>query len=83
MISKPEQCFVRLQNVGCLSNTLLAVFSLGGSSLLDNSILISSPKISAFISFMEYFDQAKKQGSLKHGKRAFRVTHARRDARRE
>ena len=62
VISKPERCFVRLQNVlGCLSNTLLAVFALGGSSLLDNSILISSPKISAFTLLMEYFDQAKKQ----------------------
>lgn len=62
VISKPEKCFVRLQNVlGCLSNTLLAVFSLSGSSLLDNSILISSPKINAFNSLMEYFDQAKKQ----------------------
>jgi len=62
VISKPEKCFVRLQNVlGRFSNTLLAVFALGESSLLDNSILISCPKISAFNSLMEYYVQAKKQ----------------------
>lgn len=64
VISKPEKCFVRLQNVlGCLPHTLLAVFALGGSSLLDNSILISSPKITAFNSLMEYFNQAKQQSN--------------------
>lgn len=62
VISKPEKCFIRLQNVlGCLPNTLLAVFALDGSSLMDNSILISSPKINAFNSLMEYFNQAKQQ----------------------
>ena len=62
VISKPEKCFVKLQNVlGCLSNTLLAVFALSGSSLLDNSILISSAKIGAFDSLMEYFHHAKQQ----------------------
>lgn len=64
VISKPEKCFVRLQNVlGCIPNTLLAVFALGGSSLLDSSILISSPKISAFNSLIQYFDQAKQQSN--------------------
>ena len=55
VICKPEKCFVSLQSIlGHLPNTLLAVFSLGGgSSLLDNSILISSAKISAFKSLME------------------------------
>jgi hypothetical protein len=62
VISKPEKCFVRLQNLlGRLPNTLLAVFALDGSSLLDNSILISSAKIGAFNSLMEYFHQAKQQ----------------------
>lgn len=62
VISKPEKCFISLQNLlGRLPNTLLAVFALEESSLLDNSILISSPKISAFHSLMEYFYQAKQQ----------------------
>lgn len=62
VISKPEMCFVSLRNLlGHLPNTLLIVFELGESSLLDNSILISSAKISAFNSLMEYFFQAKKQ----------------------
>lgn len=62
VISKPEKCYVSLRNLlGFLPNTLLAVFALGGSTLLDSSIIISSAKISAFSSLMEYFLQAQKQ----------------------
>ena len=62
MISKPEKCFAKLQNlIGCLPNTLLAVFAFNESSLLDDSILISSAKISAFNSLMDYFDKSKQQ----------------------
>ena len=62
VISKPEQCFVRIQNlIGHISSTLFAVFSLPESTLIDDSIIMSSAKISAFSQLLEYFVQAKGQ----------------------
>jgi hypothetical protein len=62
VISKPEKCFVGVRHLlNNLPNTLLAVFSLSGSSLLDNSIVISSAKLGALNSLMEYFMHAKQQ----------------------
>jgi hypothetical protein len=62
VITRPEKCFLKLQNLlGNISNTLLCVFLLDGApdGSLDSSIMISSAKISAFSSLMEYFKQAK------------------------
>ena len=62
VISKPEKCFMSVRHL--LYNfpaTLLVVFSLSGSSLLDNSIVISSAKLGALNSLMEYFMHAKQQ----------------------
>lgn len=62
VISKPEKCFTSLQSLlGHIPSTLLAVFALPGSSLLDTSIVISSAKISAFQSLIQYFAQAKQK----------------------
>ena len=62
VITKPEKCFLSIQHIlGNIPTTLLALFSLSESTLLDTSILIASAKISAFTSLMEYFLLAKKQ----------------------
>lgn len=64
VISKPEKCFISLNKLlGHLPKALLAVFALPESSLLDNSIVISSARINAFNSLMEYFFQAKRQNN--------------------
>lgn len=63
VVTKPDRCCMPLKQILChIPNTLLGVFALGGeSTLLDSSLVMSSPKISAFTTLHEYFLQAKKQ----------------------
>lgn len=61
VITKPEKCFQKVHSLlGSLPTTLLAIFALADTQI-DDSILISAPKIGAFTSLFEYFVQAKKQ----------------------
>jgi|SaaInlV_125m_DNA_1040241.scaffolds.fasta_scaffold11290_1 hypothetical protein len=61
VITKPENCFQQLHSLlGNLPTTLLATFALADTQI-DDSILISAPKIGAFTSLFEYFVQAKQQ----------------------
>ena len=61
VITKPENCFQKLHSLlGNLPTTLLATFSLADLQI-DDSILISAPKIGAFASLFEYFVVAKQQ----------------------
>lgn len=65
VITKPEKCFQKLHNLlGSLPETLLVTFALTDTlndTLIDDSILISAPKIGAFTSLFEYFVLAKQQ----------------------
>ena len=61
VVTKPGQCVKKLQNLlGHLPTTLLAVFYITETHI-DDSILISSPKIGAFTALFQYFSQAKSQ----------------------